>query len=135
MSMDPRTDDPTIFDDRTSMPAAPAPRAGSDEPVRTHAGAIAAAPARGRGADPTRAMRALRMALAAACAVGVLAIGLQWRQADIPFRPRRRSPPLRQPMPLAKLPQTTFDAYTMLDETPDLYLWLASNDAAALAME
>ena len=74
--------------------------------------------------------------VAAACAVGLLAIGLQWRQADI------KAPAA---VPVAAAPGSTnsagepvdgeFEAYAMLDEAPDLYLWLASNDAATLAME
>ena len=80
-------------------------------------------------------LRGYAWPLAAACAVGVLAIGLQWRQADIP---------VPAATPVAVAPGSTnsagesadeFDAYTMLDEAPDLYLWLASNDAATLAME
>jgi len=36
---------------------------------------------------------------------------------------------------IAKPAEDEFDAYTALDETPELYLWLASSDAATLAME
>ena len=81
-------------------------------------------------------LRGYAWPLAAACAVGMLAIGLQWRQADIPV-------PAAAPVAIApgstnsagESPADEFDAYTMLDEAPDLYLWLASNDAATLAME
>ena len=81
-------------------------------------------------------LRGYAWPLAAACAVGVLAIGLQWRQADIPV-------PAATPVAVAPGSMNSagesaadeFDAYTMLDEAPDLYLWLASNDAATLAME
>ena len=38
-------------------------------------------------------------------------------------------------MPTDKSADDEFDAYAALDETPDLYLWLASSDAATLAME
>jgi hypothetical protein len=81
-------------------------------------------------------LRGYAWPLAGACAVGVLAIGLQWRQADMP---------VPAATPVAVAPGSTnaagesaadeFEAYTMLDEAPDLYLWLASNDAATLAME
>jgi hypothetical protein len=73
--------------------------------------------------------------LAAACAVGMLAIGLQWRQTD---------DEVAAPVVVAAPGNTNaagepvdgeFEAYAMLDEAPDLYLWLASNDAATLAME
>jgi len=88
-------------------------------------------------ATPTRhtSMRAFAWPLAAACAVGVLAIGLQWRQPDT------SAPTASQ---VAASADTTnsddesaaeFDAYATLDEAPDLYLWLASNDATTLAME
>ena len=74
--------------------------------------------------------------VAAACAVGLLAIGLQWRQADITV-------PGAAPVVVApgntnaagEAAADDIDAYAMLDEAPDLYLWLASNDAATLAME
>nr|AGW45534.1 hypothetical protein [uncultured bacterium Lac36W] len=81
-------------------------------------------------------LRGYAWPLAAACAVGVLAMGSQWRQADFPL-------PAATPVAVApgsadaagESAADEFDAYTMLDEAPDLYLWLASNDAATLAME
>lgn len=80
-------------------------------------------------------LRGYAWPLAAACAVGMLAIGLQWRQAGIPV-------PATTPVAVSGSTNAAgesvaeeFDAYTMLDEAPDLYLWLASNDAATLAME
>lgn len=90
---------------------------------------------RGAAAVPIRhaPLRGFAWPLVAACAVGVLAIGLQWRKADIP---------VTSGTPVAVAPVSTntdagdeIDAYAMLDEAPDLYLWLASEDAAALAME
>ena len=90
------------------------------------------------GAAPIRhaPLQGYAWPLAAACAIGMLAIGLQWRQADIPV-------PAATPVAVApggtnaagEAAADEFDAYTMLDEAPDLYLWLASNDAATLAME
>ena len=62
-------------------------------------------------------------------AVLAVAIGVQ-------FLPQSQTPPSVQPVAT-----TTYDsAYTgstttALDENPDLYLWLASQDAATLAME
>lgn len=70
--------------------------------------------------------------LAAACAVGALAIGLQLRQPE---------PPGTAPAPeparvIATAPDAgVADAWTALDESPDLYLWLESDDAAMIAME
>ena len=89
-----------------------------------------------RGAATTRrapmATRSFAWPLAAACAVGALALGLQLRGPE--------SPGSLPPAPagqLAAAPQETgaADAYTALDESPDLYLWLESEDAAMLAME
>lgn len=87
---------------------------------------------------PTRhaSMRAFAWPLAAACAAGVLAIGLQWRQPGT-------SAPAASPVATSSGSTSAdgesaadeFDTYAALDEAPDLYLWLASNDAATLAME
>ena len=82
-------------------------------------------------------MRAFAWPLAAACAAGVLVIGLQWRQPDTSIR-TAASPVAASPGTVdatTKPDNDEFDAYTALDETPDLYLWLASSDAATLAME
>lgn len=71
-------------------------------------------------------MRAFAWPLAAACAVGALALGLQLR------------PPETTPATAATIANDTTDggsAYAALDETPDLYLWLASDDAVILASE
>lgn len=69
----------------------------------------------------------LAIPLAAACAVGVLALGLQWRHST----PDRA--------PVAAAPDVAAPAYvedvTALDESPEFYVWLASGDAQALAME
>lgn len=71
-------------------------------------------------------MPAFAWPLAAVCAAGVLAIGLQWRQPD---------PQATAPLAVAAAPGDDIGgAYSALDETPDLYLWLASTDAT-LAME
>ena len=74
--------------------------------------------------------------LAAACAVGLLAIGLQWRQTDVedPAAPVVVAAP-GNTNAAGEPVNGEFETYAMLDEAPDLYLWLASNDAATLAME
>ena len=65
--------------------------------------------------------------LAAACAIGVLAIGLEWRR-DLP-------PVATAPAVASATAEEAYDPFVVLDENPDLYLWLASGDAATLAME
>ena len=82
-------------------------------------------------------MRAFAWPLAAACAAGVLVVGLQWRQPDTPIR-TAASPVAAASRTVDATVQPAddeFDAYTALEETPDLYLWLASSDATTLAME
>lgn len=83
------------------------------------------------------AMRAFAWPLAAACAAGVLVVGLQWRQSDTSIRsvPSPVATSSGAVDATAKPAEDEFDAYTALDETPELYLWLASSDAATLAME
>lgn len=77
---------------------------------RLHAARAAARrPAPGRG---------LRWALATGlAAVFALAIGLQWR-----------GPSSAAPERTAAIEAPGYDAVATLDENPDLYLWLASND-------
>ena len=71
--------------------------------------------------------RAFAWPLAAACVLGVLAIGLQWQRPDAP---------MPAAPPVAGMAEDEFSGtYAALDETPDLYVWLASSDASALAME
>lgn len=82
-------------------------------------------------------MRAFAWPLAAVCAAGVLAIGLQWRQPDITHAV---TPPLAavsdDEFISPELASTEFaSTYAALDETPELYLWLASSDAATFAMD
>lgn len=117
-----------------------------DDLRRHHAQAVASLSARTqaqlqlrRRSASTRGqvgLRAYAWPLAAACAVGLLAIGLQWRQADV-----RVAAPTRvvvgpgNAATDAPSANDGLDAYAMFDEAPDLYLWLASDDAAALAME
>ncbi len=88
-------------------------------------------------APPVRRHATLRYAwpLAAACAVGMLAIGLQWGQADVevPAAPVVVAP--GNPKSAGEPADGELEAYAMLDEAPDLYVWLASSDAATLAME
>jgi hypothetical protein len=65
--------------------------------------------------------------LATACTLAlVAAIGLQWRAQDAPAP--------RTPVPVADAGDNG-EIVATLEETPDLYLWLASEDAIALASE
>ena len=88
-----------------------------------------------RGAATTRrkpvATRSFAWPLAAACAVGALAIGLQLRQPESPGTVPSPDTAHATAAPDAGVA----DAWTALDESPDLYLWLESDDAAMLAME
>jgi hypothetical protein len=63
--------------------------------------------------------------VAAALALGAVVIGLQFRGLETP------APQVAATAAPATNPD---DAYTSLEENPDLYLWLAS-DGAQLAME
>jgi len=69
--------------------------------------------------------------LAATAFSGMLAvmIGLQW----LPSSPQQAPAP--DAATVADAPEATLPANTLLDENPDLYLWLASSDAPPLAME
>ena len=72
-----------------------------------------------------------RMAWAAATACAalfVLAVGLE-------LRPRPAPVPLPATVVADDSQGEANPAYASLDENPDLYLWLASNDAVALASE
>ena len=80
-------------------------------------------------AAPSRpwAFRTLAWPLALTCAVAALAIGWQLRPERVPVAPAQ-----------APLVATTTDSDSptlALDENPELYAWLASGDADALAME
>ncbi len=68
--------------------------------------------------------------LAATAFSGMLAvlIGLQWL-------PSAQAPVADQPAVAAGAAEAALPANTLLDENPDLYLWLASSDAPSLAME
>ena len=61
-------------------------------------------------------------------AVLAVAIGVQ-------FLPQSQTAPTMQPVAATTDNDTYVGGTTALDENPDLYLWLASQDAATLAME
>ncbi len=84
-------------------------------------------------ATPSRGPRVVGWSLAACAAVFALAIGLQ--------RPGAEQGPAEAGgarLAAAGSPVTdadSYDAFATLDEDPDLFLWLASQDALPLAME
>ncbi|MBJ6981246.1 MULTISPECIES: hypothetical protein [unclassified Luteimonas] len=81
-------------------------------------------------AVPARGARIAGWSLAAACtAVFALAIGL--RQPGIEQAPAAPLATTSGPDAAAE----TYEAFATLDEDPDLFLWLASQDALPLAME
>ena len=91
--------------------------------------ALAGTPARAP-ANPFRFV----LPLAAAFAIGAVAIGVGMRLQ--PESTDAAAPPRVASVPPAPATTTTDDtAYATLEENPDLYLWLASEDAATLAME
>ena len=61
-------------------------------------------------------------------AVLAVAIGVQ-------FLPHSQTQPNVQPVATTEVEDTYEGSTAALDESPDLYLWLASQDAATLAME
>ncbi|MBB3275334.1 MULTISPECIES: hypothetical protein [Pseudoxanthomonas] len=63
-------------------------------------------------------------------AVLAVMIGLQWLPSSPAPAPESPEPAITAATPDAALP-----ANTLLDENPDLYLWLASSEAPPLAME
>lgn len=69
-----------------------------------------------------------RWILATTCSLAlVAALGLQWRAQDAPAS--------RTPAPIVDGSSDNGELVATLEETPDLYLWLASDDAIALATE
>lgn len=100
-------------------------------------------PNRARSAAPTRPA----WWLASACAIGALALGLVWRLQP-PSTPARASAEATSaelastgaaPAATASVEASSAalaswtgedDAYAVYDESPDLYLWLGSDDAA-----
>ena len=74
-------------------------------------------------AGPAHRPRRLRAWIPAAALAAALALWLPWRGTQAPVAP----PPAPQ--------AAGDDTLATLDETPDFYLWLASDDAVALASE
>lgn len=105
---------------------------------RTHAHAVEQLSARTRaqlsvrrsqGASrDTKVSRHPGWTLASACAVGVLGLGLAWRLQS------PSAPTSPQPAAPAAVQTGVDGTYAVFDESPDLYLWLASDDAL-LALE
>ena len=83
-------------------------------------------------AAPARRHFGWRPLAASFAAVLALMVGVQLWNAPEPARPGQTPAPAASATTLA---DATDDIDAVLDENPDLYLWLASNDAYALAME
>ena len=79
--------------------------------------------------------------LATACALAlVVVIGMQWRtghETMLPAAtlPTAMSPNIPSPALVANGSNDSGELVATLDETPDLYLWLQSDDANALVTE
>ena len=74
--------------------------------------------------------------IAAACAVGAIVIGLQYDEpapAPMVATTATRPAPVAPPDPAIAASEENAE-YATLEESPDLYLWMAS-DGAVLAME
>ena len=80
-------------------------------------------------AAPARRRFGWRPLAASFAAVLALMVGVQLWNVPEP------SPAGQATMPAATVADTTDDIDAVLDENPDFYLWLASSDAYALAME
>ena len=78
---------------------------------------------RGQAARPAHWVRYAAAGFAAVCA---LAIGLVQFRTPVPDAP---------PATVAGIATTAVSGTTMLDEDPEFYAWLASNDARLVAME
>ncbi|MUV13900.1 hypothetical protein [Noviluteimonas gilva] len=87
---------------------------------------------RGEGAQAPASKWRLAVPLAAAATVGALVIGMQLRSLP----PTTNAPAIvtTQPVSTHTGSDDTVIAAT-LEENPDLYVWLASDDAALMAME
>ena len=81
------------------------------------------------GPARTPRLRTLAWPMAAACAIAALAIG--WQLGGPGSMPTDAPPD--SPMVAATVDDDS--ATLVLDENPELYEWLASSDAATLAME
>ena len=82
--------------------------------------------------QPTAKPRLPAWPLAATCAVALVAGGLLLRHPT----PTRHADVHRAVAPAAATSDSEpADVYATLDESPELYLWLASNDSTSLVME
>ena len=89
---------------------------------------------RGEGVQAPASKWRLAFPIAAAAAVGALAIGVQLRSLP----PTTHAPVVAVAQPASSSATTRGDdpvIASTLEENPDLYVWLASDDAALMAME
>jgi anti-sigma-K factor RskA len=121
--MNPGIEDKEMFDrDMRKLHAAAVDRISPPTLARLRAARHAAQTAPQRG-------HAWRWA-AASVLPAVLAIAIGMR-----FLPHSTPTPVAQPMAAATSGGSYADSVAVLDENPDLYLWLASSEAEPLAME
>ena len=89
---------------------------------------------RGEGVQAPASKWRLAFPIAAAAAVGALAIGVQLRSLP----PTTHAPVVAVAQPASSSATTRGDdpvIASTLEENPDLYVWLASDDAALMARE
>lgn len=84
---------------------------------------------------PSRAGHWRWLAATAFTAVLAVGIGVQLMPADPALPPAGEQPVASVAASSTGAQQDDFGAATLLDEDPDLYLWLASSEAQPLAME
>ncbi len=115
---------------------------GFDERLRlTHARAVDNVSARTRlqlkpQRQPVRAPRGLQAwPIAATCAIALVAGGLFLREPARNGQPGAPAGIATAPANAAADDIEAGEIYAALDESPELYLWLASNDTESLALE
>jgi hypothetical protein len=126
----------------TDSTSDPRPAQDFDARMRAvHAQAVAATPARVRlQLRPRSATPGMRRgwSMAAAFAMGLVALGVFW-QRPAPDVQAPRTAGIATPVDGTAVTDGLVDsvadaeeAYAALDESPELYLWLASSDASAM---
>ena len=74
--------------------------------------------------------------LATACSLALVVVfGMQWRTGRETMLPTTTLPTIPTPALVANGSNDSGELVATLDETPDLYLWLQSDDANALVTE
>ena len=107
-----------------------------DHLQRLHARATGQVPLRTllqlRPRRPAARPRLLAWPLAATCAIALVAGGVFLRH---PTQTRTADVPVEAAPAAANSDSEPADVYATLDESPEMYLWLASKDSTSLVME